>query len=231
MYELVCKSAKLRCTHTYESTLKLIHGETSTVAEVLLDEAASLQNAKKCQSQGLLTDRRAVHRHISPNIAKTFLLLLCTSSGMFTSATSLLPSSFTMYTLTLSAAAVLNSDHRRVVLYAMVGVIWGWAVAGVAFLPYALLLLLVGAPIVYLPAGVVFLVGTVAPMVAFDRLFYGKWTVSFVARLQQPGSYLLAINTLLHCLYTMCKWHAAFELHAAVQFLSSQSISTTKVAL
>lgn len=86
-----------------------------------------------------------------------------------------------MYMLTLSAAAVLNSDHRRVVLYAMVGVMWGWAVAGVAFLPYALLLLLVGAPIVYLPAGVVFLVGTVTPMVAFDRLFYGKWTVSFTA--------------------------------------------------
>lgn len=84
-----------------------------------------------------------------------------------------------MYTLTLSAAAVLNSDHRRVVLYAMVGVVWGWAVAGVAFLPYAVLLLLVGAPIVYLPAGVVFLVGTLAPMVAFDRLFYGRWTVSF----------------------------------------------------
>lgn len=83
-----------------------------------------------------------------------------------------------MYTLTLSAAAVLNSDHRRVVLYALVGVMWGWAVAGVAFLPYALLLLLVGAPIVYLLAGVVFLVGTVTPMVAFDRLFYGKWTVS-----------------------------------------------------
>ena len=100
---------------------------------------------------------------------------------MFTSATSLLPSSFTMYMLTLSAAAVLNSDHRRVVLYAMVGVMWGWAVAGVAFLPYALLLLLVGAPIVYLPAGVVFLFGTVTPMIAFDRLFYGKWTVSSVA--------------------------------------------------
>ena len=96
-----------------------------------------------------------------------------------------------MYTLTLSAAAVLNSDHRRVVLYAIVGVVWGWAVAGVAFLPYAILLLLVGAPIVYLPAGVVFLVGTMAPMVAFDRLFYGKWTVS-------PAAYWQFVNLLLH---------------------------------
>lgn len=83
-----------------------------------------------------------------------------------------------MYTLTAASAAVLNSDHRRVVLYAMVGVIWGWAVAGVAFLPYAVLLLLVGNPLVYMPAGVVGLIGTMVPMVAFDRLFYGKWTVS-----------------------------------------------------
>ena len=83
-----------------------------------------------------------------------------------------------MYALTAASAAILNSDHRRVVLYAMVGVIWGWAVAGVAFLPYAILLLLVGNPMVYLPAGVVFLTGTVVPMIGCDRLFYGKWTVS-----------------------------------------------------
>lgn len=114
-----------------------------------------------------------------------FLLLLCISSGMFTSSTSLLPSSFTMYTLTAASAAVLNSDHRRVVLYAMVGVIWGWAVAGVAFLPYAILLLLVGNLIVYLPAGVVGLFGTMTPMVAIDRLFYGKWTVSVALCLHQ----------------------------------------------
>lgn len=121
---------------------------------------------------------RAAHKHISPNIARTLLLLLCVSSGMFTSSTSLLPSSFTMYALTAASAAILNSDHRRVVLYAMVGVIWGWAVAGVAFLPYAILLLLVGNPMVYLPAGLVFLTGTLVPMIGCDRLFYGKWTFS-----------------------------------------------------
>lgn len=82
-----------------------------------------------------------------------------------------------MYTLTAAAAALLNTDHRRVVLYAVIGVIWGWAVAGIAFLPYAVYLLLIGSPWVYLPAGVVSLVGTLLPMVGFDRLFYGKWTV------------------------------------------------------
>ena len=120
---------------------------------------------------------RAACKHIGQKAAHIFLLLLCVSSGLFTSSTSLLPSSFTMYTLTAAAAAVLNTDHRRVVLYAVIGVIWGWAVAGIAFLPYAVYLLLIGSPWVYLPAGVVSLVGTVLPMVGFDRLFYGKWTV------------------------------------------------------
>lgn len=148
-----------------------------------------------------LSDCRAVHRHISPSIAKMFLLLSCTSSGMFTSATSLLPSTFTMYTLTLAAAAMLNSDHRRVVLYAMVGVIWGWAVAGVAFLPYAVLLLLVGAPTVYLSAGIVFLIGTLAPMIAFDRLFYGTWTVSCnVPETTRLLPYACLLTCLLACL-------------------------------
>ena len=120
---------------------------------------------------------RAACKHIGQKAAPILRLLLCVSSALFTSTTSLLPSSFTMYTLTAAAAAVLNTDHRRVVLYAVIGVIWGWAVAGIAFLPYAVYLLLIGSPWVYLPAGVVSLVGTVLPMVGFDRLFYGKWTV------------------------------------------------------
>lgn len=92
-----------------------------------------------------------------------------------------------MYALTAASAAVLNSDHRRVMLYAMVGVIWGWAVAGIAFLPYAVLLLLVGNPMVYLPAGVVFVTGTVVPMIGCDRLFYGKWTVSHAFHLSDTA--------------------------------------------
>ena len=63
-----------------------------------------------------------------------------------------------------------------------------------AFLPYAVLLLLVGNPIVYLPAGVVGLAGTLTPMVAFDRLFYGKWTVS------------LGLPSIMHYLHAKSIW-------------------------
>lgn len=58
------------------------------------------------------------------------------------------------------------------------GVVWGWCVAGFAFLPYALWVL-VAAPL--LPAvGMLLLslVGTLGPLVLVDRYFYGAWTVS-----------------------------------------------------
>lgn len=105
-----------------------------------------------------------------------------------------------MYALTAAAAAALNSHHRRVVFYALVGVLWGWAVAGVAFLPYGILLLLVGNPRAYIPAGVVGAAGTLTPMVALDRLFYGKWTVS------------LALPAVMHSAQPcLSKWIAASE--------------------
>lgn len=58
------------------------------------------------------------------------------------------------------------------------GVVWGWCVAGVAFLPYALYVL-AAAP--FLPAvgvGLLCLLGALGPLVLCDRFYYGKWTVS-----------------------------------------------------
>ena len=126
-----------------------------------------------------------------------------------------------MYTLTLSAAAVLNSDHRRVILYAIVGVVWGWAVAGAAFVPYAVLLLLVGDPIVYLPAGIVFLTGTLLPMVAFDRLLYGKWTVSLPNCSLHDTQMLFGLGVRLHELLNACLQNGCG------QFTCSASVAQT----
>lgn len=58
------------------------------------------------------------------------LLLLAVLPGMFFASTSLLPSSFTMYMLTAAAAFVLEGKPLQVVGAAMVGVVWGWPVAG-----------------------------------------------------------------------------------------------------
>lgn len=58
-------------------------------------------------------DCRAVSRQLDPTVAHYLLLLLVVSSGLFTSATSLLPSSFAMYTLTMAAAALLDGQLCR----------------------------------------------------------------------------------------------------------------------
>jgi hypothetical protein len=49
---------------------------------------------------------------------------------MFSASTALLPSSFVMYSLTLAAAAVIDSKPLLVVVHAVLGVILGWIVAG-----------------------------------------------------------------------------------------------------
>ena len=55
--------------------------------------------------------------------------------------------------------------------------VWGWCVAGIAFLPYALYVL-AAAPLAR-AVGVLLLclLGTLGPLVLADRHFYGAWTV------------------------------------------------------
>lgn len=57
------------------------------------------------------------------------------------------------------------------------GVVWGWCVAGLAFLPYALWVL-AAAPLLK-AVGVLLacLLGTLGPLALVDRHFYGRWTV------------------------------------------------------
>lgn len=68
--------------------------------------------------------------HVGARTGNILLLLLAAAPGLFFASTSLLPSSFTMYLLTLAAAFVLEGKSLRVVACAVVGVICGWTVAG-----------------------------------------------------------------------------------------------------
>ena len=152
---------------------------------------------------------------------------------MFFAATSLLPSTFTMYMLTAAAAFVLEGRPRHVVATAIVGVIWGWPVAGdrqsmpypmqqalgpgrvcpvpnpqqllypavalsvmqtaifhswglpdrawcagLAFAPYAAYVLLAPRLPRSIGWGLTVLVVTTAPVILFDKMLYGAWTVS-----------------------------------------------------
>ena len=56
--------------------------------------------------------------------------------------------------------------------------VWGWCVAGAAFLPYALYVLAAAPFLPAVAALALWLAGTLGPLVLVDRLYYGTWTVS-----------------------------------------------------
>ena len=72
---------------------------------------------------------------MGPTAANLLLFFLTFSTGLFVSATSLLPSSFAMYMLAGAASSVLDGQAGRTIVFAVACVTWGWPVAG----QYALL--------------------------------------------------------------------------------------------
>ena len=67
---------------------------------------------------------------MSAHTARQLLLLLVLLPGPLFACTSLLPSSFTMYFLTAAAAYVMEGRPLRVAALGILGVLWGWPVAG-----------------------------------------------------------------------------------------------------
>ncbi len=105
------------------------------------------------------------------------LALLCFAPGMFAATTALLPSSFAMYAITAAAAAVIDGRPMATIACAAVGIVWGWVVAGLAFVPYALHVLAVEPLRRSVPAAIIALGLTAFPLVVADRMFYGAWKV------------------------------------------------------
>lgn len=105
------------------------------------------------------------------------LALAAPLAGLFAAAPALLPSSFAMVALTAASAALLRGRTGAVIWWASVGVVWGWVVAGAAFVPAALAVL--AAPRLPRSVGlaVAALAATLGPLVAVDRVLYGRWTV------------------------------------------------------
>lgn len=106
------------------------------------------------------------------------LALLAVLPGMFAASTALLPSSFTMYAMTTATAGVLLDSPALVIAAAAVGIVWGWVVAAIAFVPFALWVLWRGPLQSAWSTAALAATATLAPLVVFDRLFYGTWTVS-----------------------------------------------------
>ena len=109
----------------------------------------------------------------------SFLLLLGCSSGLFVSTSAFLPSSFTMIWMTLAAGGFLAKKPSLVIAAAVVGSVWGWIVASLAFLPYALWVLFCVKSLArsFTTLAACMLV-SIAPVVITDRVFYGTWNSS-----------------------------------------------------
>lgn len=113
-------------------------------------------------------------------LAALALALPC--AGLFAAAPALLPSSFVMVCLTAASASWLHpsGSTTSVIGWAAIGLVWGWPVAGVAFVPAALGVLAAPRLPRSIAVAVAWAVATLAPLIVIDLVLYGKWTVSRV---------------------------------------------------
>ncbi|KAL8129798.1 hypothetical protein V2J09_018953 [Rumex salicifolius] len=121
----------------------------------------------------------ALSRKYGKRLATYTLAMLCLTSGCFFASTSFLPSSFTMYAMSLSSALLLLERPATAVGVAAAGVILGWPFAVLAFLPITLFSLRKSFQNSFL-SGAITSVSVIALSVAVDYQYYKKWTSSIL---------------------------------------------------
>ncbi|KAK6132605.1 hypothetical protein DH2020_033707 [Rehmannia glutinosa] len=121
----------------------------------------------------------ALSRKYGKRLASYTLAMLCLASGCFFASTSLLPSSFSMYSMSLSSALFLFGKPAAAVAIAATGVILGWPFSILAFVPVTIFSLVRRFKHAFL-SGVVTSLALMALSVTVDYFFYGKWTSSVI---------------------------------------------------
>ncbi|KAL0320612.1 UNVERIFIED_CONTAM: Dol-P-Man:Man(6)GlcNAc(2)-PP-Dol alpha-1,2-mannosyltransferase [Sesamum radiatum] len=119
----------------------------------------------------------AISRKYGKRLASYTLAMLCLASGCFFASTSFLPSSFSMYAISLSSALFLFEKPAAAVAVAATGVILGWPFSILAFLPVTIFSLVRRFKWAFL-SGAVTSVTLLALSVIVDHCYYGKWTSS-----------------------------------------------------
>ncbi|XVF04354.1 hypothetical protein REPUB_Repub05bG0075400 [Reevesia pubescens] len=119
----------------------------------------------------------AVSRKYGKRLASYALAMLCLASGCFFASTSFLPSSFTMYAMSLSSGLFLLEKPSWAVSVAAVGVILGWPFSILAFLPVTLYSLAKRFKQVFL-SGAVTSIALLALSILVDYYYYQRWTSS-----------------------------------------------------
>ncbi|PWA95009.1 alg9-like mannosyltransferase family [Artemisia annua] len=119
----------------------------------------------------------AISRKYGKRLALYTLAFLCLTSGCFFASTSFLPSSFSMYAISLSSALFLFGRHATAVAVAATGVILGWPFSILAFLPVTVYSLLRRFKQAFL-SGTFISLTLLALSALVDYHYYGKWTSS-----------------------------------------------------
>ncbi|CAL8150851.1 unnamed protein product [Prunus armeniaca] len=119
----------------------------------------------------------ALSRKYGKRLASYTLAMLCLTSGCFFASTSFLPSSFSMYAMSLSSGLFLLDKPAMTVTVAAIGVILGWPFSILAFLPVTFYSLARRFKQAFL-AGAATSVALLVLSVLVDHYYYNKWTSS-----------------------------------------------------
>ncbi|XP_010915516.1 alpha-1,2-mannosyltransferase ALG9 [Elaeis guineensis] len=120
----------------------------------------------------------ALSRKYGKRMAWYTLAMLCLTSGCFFASTSFLPSTFSMYAVTLSSALFLLEKYALAVSVAAVGVIIGWPFSILVVLPVTVFSLIRGGFKQVFLSGLLTSLSILAVSVFADYYCYGRWTSS-----------------------------------------------------
>ncbi|KAL3503128.1 hypothetical protein ACH5RR_037577 [Cinchona calisaya] len=119
----------------------------------------------------------ALSRKYGKRLASYTLAMLCLTSGCFFASTSFLPSSFSMYAMSLSSALFLFEKPAMAVAVAAAGVILGWPFSILAFLPITIYSLVKRFKQAFL-SGLISSLALLVLSFFLDYYYYRKWTSS-----------------------------------------------------
>lgn len=119
----------------------------------------------------------ALSRKYGKRLASYTLAMLCLTSGCFFASTSFLPSSFSMYAISLSSGLFLFDKPGMTVAVAATGVVLGWPFSILAFLPVTVYSLVKRFKRVFL-SGAIISLALLVLSVLVDNYYYGRWTSS-----------------------------------------------------
>ncbi|CAM8948815.1 unnamed protein product [Rhodiola kirilowii] len=119
----------------------------------------------------------ALARKYGNRLASYTLAMLCLTSGCFFASTSFLPSSFSMYAVSLSSGLFLFDKYAMAVVVAIIGVVLGWPFSVLAFLPVVLYSLIRKFKQTFIWAAIVSVI-VLATSLLVDYYYYERWTSS-----------------------------------------------------